>query len=290
MKTNRYISARASEPKTGVRGRSSLRRPIFYGWVVVATAALGLFFSGAPIVVYSFGVFLKPFTQEFHVGRGAISLAFTLHNFVGASCAPFAGRLVDRLGAKRVIVPGLVLLGLILISALMIGSHLWQLYVFYLALAPVTLGTTPIPYSALISRWFDRRRGLALGLIMFGMGVGTVVMPPTVQQLISHFGWRMAFACVGCAILVIPIAVVAIFLKEDPKQMGLQPDGDERSANDVGGAENGIGLEWPQVFRTRTFWLMVSAFVLAGGSMHACILHMPALLSDLGLTSENAAL
>ena len=290
MKTSRYIFARAGEARASAGAHSSSCRPIFYGWVVVATAALGLFFSGAPIVVYSFGVFLKPLTQEFHVGRGAISLAFTIHNFIGAGCAPFAGRLVDRFGAKRVILPGLVLLGLILVSALMIGSRLWQLYVFYLALAPVTLATTPIPYSAVISRWFDRRRGLALGLIMFGMGVGTVVMPPTVQRLIAHFGWRMAFACVGCAILVIPIAVVAVFLKEAPQQMGLLPDGDERRANDIRGAENQTGLGWPQVYRTRTFWLMVSAFVLAGGSMHACILHMPALLSDRGLTAENAAL
>lgn len=290
MKNRRNAFARAGEAGRRSGLQSASRHPIFYGWVVVATAALGLFFSGAPIMVYSFGVFLKPLTHEFHVGRGAISLAFTIHNFIGASCAPFAGRLVDKFGAKRVILPGLLLLGLILVSALMIGSHLWQLYVFYLALAPVTLATTPIPYSAVISRWFDRRRGLALGLIMFGMGVGTVVIPPTVQRVIAHFGWRMAFACVGCAILVIPIAVVAVFLKEAPQQMGLLPDGDERRASDVSVAKNQTGLEWPQVYRTRTFWLMVSAFVLAGGSMHACILHMPALLSDRGLTAENAAL
>jgi MFS family permease len=281
-------------PKTGeqalVQTRSSSRSPIFYGWVVVATASLGLFFSGAPIVVYSFGVFLKPLTQEFHVGRGAISLAFTIHNFVGAGCAPFAGRLVDRLGAKRVIPPGLVLLGLILMSALLIGSRLWQLYMFYVLLAPVTLATTPIPYCTVIARWFDRRRGLALGLIMLGMGVGTVLMPPAVQQLIARFGWRMAFAIVGCAILVIPVAVVAVFLKDDPRQMGLLPDGVESRQNDPKNPENKSGLEWSEVYRTRTFWLMVSAFVLAGGSMHACILHMPALLGDRGLTAEKAAL
>jgi predicted MFS family arabinose efflux permease len=140
-----------------------------------------------------------------------------------------------------------------------------------------------------VSRWFDRRRGLALGLIMFGMGVGAVVMPPTVQRLIAQFGWRVAFAAIGCAILLIPIAVVTVFLKEDPKQMGLLPDGEERKAKDVN-AENQTGFGWPQIYRTRTFWLMVPAFALAGGSMHACILHMPALLSDRGLTAENAAL
>src|SRR5215472_7900157 len=129
---------------------------IFYGWVVVAVAAVGLFFSGAPIVVFSFGVFLKPLSQEFHTGRGAISLAFTIHNFVGAFCAPVIGWLVDRYGARKVVVPGLTLLAAVSISALAIGSHLWQLYLFYLILGPITAATTPVPYSAVISRWFDR--------------------------------------------------------------------------------------------------------------------------------------
>src|ERR687885_1866978 len=101
MKTSRYIFARAGEARMGAGARSSSSRPVFYGWVVVATASLGLFFSGAPIVVYSFGVFLKPLTQEFHVGRGAISLAFTLHNFLGALVAPLAGALIDRYGTER---------------------------------------------------------------------------------------------------------------------------------------------------------------------------------------------
>lgn len=107
------------------------QRRVFYGWVVVATSALALFFSGAPIVVYSFSVFLKPLSQEFQAGRGAISLAFTIHNFIAAFSAPVIGWLVDRYGARKVLIPGLALLALVLISALTIGSNLWQLYVFY---------------------------------------------------------------------------------------------------------------------------------------------------------------
>lgn len=267
--------------------------------------ALGLFFSGAPIVVHSFSVFLKPLSQEFHAGRGAISLAFTIHNFVAAFCAPVIGRLVDRHGARKVLLPGLALLFLTLMSALAIGSKLWQLYAFYLALGPITMATTPIPYSAVISRWFDRRRGLALGLIMTGMGVGTVVMPPVAQRLIANFGWRMAFAAVGCAILLIPIGIVGAFLKDDPKQKGLLPDGEQptetgtvanRQASGLppqqskGGIAGDPGMAWPDICRTRTFWLLIFAFFLVGASVHACSLHMAALLSDRGLTAQNAAL
>jgi MFS family permease len=264
------------------------RPRLFYGWVIVATAAFGLFFSGAPVVVFSFGVFLKPLAQHFHAGRGAISLAFTIHNFVGAFSAPVVGKLVDRYGARKVLIPGLLLLAVILLSALLIGTRLWQLYAFYFMLGFATVSTTPIPYGAVISRWFDRRRGLALGLVMFGMGVGAVLIPPLMQRLIASYGWRVAFAAAGTAILVIPIGVVAVFLKEDPGQKGLLVDGER--VERAGAPRELEGMEWAEIWRTRTFWVLVSAFFLAGAAVHACVLHMPALLADEGLTAQRAAL
>jgi MFS family permease len=193
---------------------------------------------------------------------------------------------VDRYGAKRVILPGLATMAMILISARIVGSQIWQLYVFYLALAPVTVMTTPLPYSAVISRWFDRRRGLALGLIMFGMGIGTVVMPVVAEKLIASFGWRNAFAIFGCVVLLLPIAVVGAFLKEDPANMGLLPDGDH--AGTAAGRQS-QGMEWGEIWRNRTFWLLNTAFFLTGASMHACILHMAALLGDRGFSAQRAA-
>lgn len=172
-------------------------------------------------------------------------------------------------------------------------------------MGPITAATTPIPYSAVISRWFDRRRGLTLGLIMIGMGVGTVVMPPVAQRLIANFGWRTPFASVGWAILLIPIGVVRAFLQDDPKQKGLLQDGGEKAVTGAimdgqapglpaqqskGGIAGNPGVEWPEIWGTPLFWLLISAFFLAGASVHACVLHMAALLNDRGLTAQNAAL
>lgn len=231
-----------------------------------------------------------PLTREFHAGRGAISLAFTMRNLIQVVCAPLVGGLVDRYGAKRVLLPGLALFALTLISAQLIGSNLWQLYCFYLLLAPITVMTTPIPYSSVISRWFDRQRGLALGLMMLGMGLGTVVMPPLMQRLITDFGWRFAFGAVGLMILLIPIPFIAILLKEHPADKGQLPDGEQVSAGGIFPAPLDPGMAWPEIWRTRTFWMLISAFALAGASVHACVLHLPALLSDRGLTLQQAAM
>lgn len=94
----------------------SPRPRIFYGWWVVTVASVGLFLSTGSIVVLSFGVFVKALSQYFHVGRAAISLAFALHNVIGASCTPLFGRMIDGVGARRVILTGTALFGLILLS------------------------------------------------------------------------------------------------------------------------------------------------------------------------------
>ena len=118
--TVHFLEDRSVNPKPS-------RPRFFYGWVVVSTSALGLFFGAFPIVVSSFAVFFKPYIQEFHATRAAISLAILIHNIGAGSLATWIGRLTDRFGARKVIVPGLGILGVILISAEVIGSKLWQL-------------------------------------------------------------------------------------------------------------------------------------------------------------------
>ncbi|HLJ79387.1 MAG TPA: MFS transporter [Acidobacteriaceae bacterium] len=270
----------------------------FYGWTVVATAAVGLFFSAAPIIVYSFGVFLKPMADSFHVGRGAVSMAFMIHNVVSACCAPLVGYLIDRYGARRVVLPGLVALAAVLVSAELIGSRLWQLYAFYLALGATGVATGPVPYSAVTARWFDRRRGIALGLIMFGIGIGSTVVPPLAQHLIARLGWRSAYACWGVATLLIPLGLVSALLVDGPEKRGLLPDGAEAAGTEadrsglrgLASAPVAPGMEWREIWRTRTFWLLITSFMLAGAAAHACVLHIAALLNDRGLSAQSAAL
>jgi MFS family permease len=266
---------------------------VFYGWWVVATAALGLCLGAAPIVVFSFGVFFKPLSQEFHAGRAAVSLAFSLQNLTAAACAPLIGRLIDRLGARRVILPGTAIFGLILLSNKTLGAGIGYLYVFFIALGIIQGCTSPLSYSTVVSHWFNRHRGLALGFMMAGISLGAIGVPLAAQRLIAMFGWRMAYVASGCAALLISLPVAAGFLKGDPKEKGLLPDGVIPAEGTARGLveERKIeeGLSWHDIWHTSTFWLLISAFFLAGASVHACVLHMPALLTDRGVSAQGAA-
>jgi MFS family permease len=268
----------------------SERPRFFYGWWIVVVSAIGLGLGYAPIIVYSFGVFIKPLTQELHSNRASISLAFTLANLLQSVSSPLAGRLADRFGARRVILLSTVILAVLLVSSHLVSAKLWDFYVFYGLLGFVGSGPAPIPYVKVISRWFDRRRGLALGLTMFGIGSGAILMPALAQRLIARLGWRSTYTVIGLLVLVVSVPVVAFFLKESPEEMGLLPDGAIAVRQAAEKQNTGEGMAWRDARRSKAFWLMVGAIFLVGASVHGCVLHLVPLLSDQGVSSNRVAL
>ena len=263
---------------------------MFYGWWIALTGALALFLSTATIVIFPFGIFARAIAGEFHSGRAKISLAFTIHNLTAALCFPLAGRLVDKYGPRRVLIPSMTLLGLILVSSRFLSGSLWQLYVFYFALGAVAGSAGAMSYTVVISHWFDRRRGLALSVMMVGMALGAIVIPPVAQKLVQTLGWRTSYSVFGIAILLIPLPLVATLLKETPESMGLLPDGAAGAHASKPAALNEIGLTLRETVRTSAFWIMAGVFFLVTASVHACFIHLPAVLADRGATAQVAAL
>jgi MFS family permease len=264
-------------------------RAFFYGWWVVFACAVGLFW-GVPVTVFSFTVFLKPLMQEFHAGRAAVSLAFTLHLVVGALSNPLAGWLIGRYGARKVVLPAAAIFGTLLLSATAFSASLWRLYIFYAALGFVIPGVGPLPYGCVVSHWFDRRRGLALGLMMVGIGSGAMIMPAFAQQLVARFGWRAAYVILGGAVLLISIPVAAAFIKEKPQDLSLLPDGARPKSSTAGQETAAQGLSAHDAWRTATFWVMVCAFFLVSVSVQGCLVHTTAMLRDRGINAQRAAL
>jgi MFS family permease len=259
---------------------------LFSGWRVVAAAALGLFW-GVPIMVYSFTAFLKPLMKDFQAGRAAVSLAFTLQLIVGALSAPLAGWFIGRFGPRKVILTATAMFGTLLVFNRAFSGTLQHFYFLYAALGLLIHGMGPMPYGHVISHWFDRRRGLALGLMMAGIGCGAIIMPVLASGLIGRFGWHAAFTILGSLVLLIPIPVVAAVLKEKPQPLGLLPD-EVRT----GAAKLGIGLPGlsrHDASRSRTFWILVCAFSLVSVSVQGCLVHMAPMLIDDGLTTQTAS-
>jgi MFS family permease len=261
----------------------------FYGWWIVLTSAVGLFW-GVPITVYSFSVFLRPVMQEFHVGRAAVSLGFTVQLFVAALCTPWTGWLLDRYGARKVILPFTALFGAVLISNRVFSGRLWQFYFFYAALGFFVHGLGPVPYGYEVSQWFDRRRGLALGLMMLGIGGGAIIMPSLAQQLITRFGWHTAYTILGSAVWLVAVPTVAGFLKERPQDLGLLPDGARVGDAVEETKADRPGLLAKEAWRTTTFWFLACAFFLVSASVQGCVVHLAAMLGDRGIKAQTAAL
>jgi sugar phosphate permease len=182
-----------------------------------------------------------------------------------------------------------------------VGTGLWQLYLLFAVLGvAMASGPAPVPYGVVISHWFNRHRGLALGLSMMGIGIGSVVVPILAQHLITSFGWRSALTIFGVAVLLLPLPIVAALLQNDPAQRGLQPDGDEKTPASTllpqdkkGMDKQGLdkqGLSWHEIWHSQIFWVLITIFSLAGASVHGAVLHMSAIFTDRGITAERAAM
>ncbi|MBV8056313.1 MAG: MFS transporter [Deltaproteobacteria bacterium] len=264
---------------------------VFYGWWVVLAAGVGLALHIGPIIVSTFGVFFKPLSQEFGWSRAEVSLAFSLLNLEGIVVVPVIGRLVDRLGARRVIVPSVLFFGLGIMSLYFLTASLWHFYALYLVLGVGGGGTSPVGYSKVIAHWFDKKRGLALALAISGVSLGGFIMPPLAQALITAVGWRQAYVVLGLLTVAGTLPVVGLLLKESPQLMGLAPDGGP--GTDAGRAASQgqeYGLRGAEAWHTAAFWLMAGAFFLVSVSFLGFYIHLVPLLTDRGVSPQSAAL
>src|SRR5438874_103603 len=183
-------------------------------WWVVVGAVTGLFVCNGPVLTFTFGVFLKPIMADMGWDRGTTSFAMAFGGVVSALMVPVLGWMMDRWTIRRVALPGIVLYAALL---WLLGLSPHSLLIFMLLFALVEGASsiqTPLGYAKAIAAWFDRRRGLALGIAMSGIGLGGFVMPQLAQFLIDRVGWRGAYASFGLLTLVIAFPAVALWIRE----------------------------------------------------------------------------
>jgi MFS family permease len=284
--------------------RSSPPPRLFYGWIVTACAFLVLFLTYG--IQYSFGVFLPAMLNELGWQRAEIAGAFSLYGMVYSGCSWFSGRLTDSQGPRFVITLGGVFLGCGVIATSQVSAK-WQMYLFYGFIAAIGMSSAFIPCNATVVKWFQRKRGLALGLASSGSSSGILICPPLAAICISHYGWRPVYLMCG-VILFISLIIIARFMVRSPELMGLAPDGDpviaptqtvhpERSAGEVEGRTNAIphpillsGWSFQEARGFSAFWLLGLVFIIMLLTVSAPFVHIVAFAQDLGFSSAQGAL
>jgi MFS family permease len=247
------------------------------GWRVAAASGVGVLVGFGSLLVYTFGIFLKPLTEEFGWSRQAASLAFGIAAIMIAACSPALGYLLDRVGARRIILPCMAVFGCAFASLALLTRHLWHLYAVFAILGAVGSGTAHLAFTRAVSTWFDRRRGMALALVMTGGAVGAIVLPPAAQALIQSLGWRAAFALLGATVLAVALPVVVPLVRERP---GVGP---------ANRAETG-GASVAQATKSRAFWILIVVLFLFSIGQNGALAHLSALLTDRGVSPHNAAI
>lgn len=174
--------------------------PRYSGWSVTLASSVGVLFSFASILVFTFSIFLKPLAAEFGWSREAISVAFAVAALMIAACSPLIGWLLDRFGPRRVILPCTAVFGCAFASLALLTRDPWRLYAVFLILGAVGNGTAQLAHSRAVSTWFERKRGRAFALLMTGSAVGATLWPPAAQWFIRILGWRGAYAAMGALI------------------------------------------------------------------------------------------
>src|SRR6185436_6673316 len=220
------------------------------GWRVMWACAAAAFFASTPYQV--FAVFLLPVSGEFSWSRESASGAYAVMAVSAAAAAPLVGRLIDRIGARPVILLSMTVVGLAVASLSMLTASLSHLYGVSIAIGVATIGASAVAHSRVIFVWFDVHRGRARGLMVAGGMGSAIVLPPAAVNLIRFFGWRAAWFVLGMLIVVVGVPLVAKFLQDRTR---------------VSGAGGVVvpGASVAEAIRSRLFWTLMAT--IFGASM-----------------------
>ncbi len=255
--------------------------------VVAVFLVIGITLYG---IHFSFGVFFKSIESEFGLTRAATSAILSANMILAGLWSFFAGWALDRYGPRLVV----MFMGLFTGLSLVLTSQataVWHLFFTYSLLLGMGTGALYVVPMSAVSRWFDRKRGLALGLASLGIGLGTVIMAPFATYLITGLTWQRAYLIIGLIawVVVLPLSQL---LKRDPADVGALPDGRRNDAQNPGagiGDPNRAQAPFSVLLRTRSFGFLVSIWVLFAFCLFLVVTHLVPHITDIGFSPAQAA-
>ncbi len=268
-----------SEPALPVEDPPPAARSEFgRAWGVIVAAAVGVGLGTTGLPIYTTGQFIRPLGDAFGWSRSAVAGGLILLTIGSVLTAPFVGGLIDRFGVRRVAMTAMAGLSIGYFALTLHGGWLGGYYLGWAALAVLGAGTSPIVWTRAVASWFDRSRGLALGITLCGTGITAVVGPGITGGIISAYGWKAGFYALAAAQLIIGLPLVfLLFRARDP--------GASRSGADIALA----GLTLGQAVASSRFWRLIAAFFLIAVVVGGLIVNLPPMLSDRHMDPAQAA-
>jgi len=272
-----------------VAASAALQR--YYPWLVIGIA----FFTVA--VAFgtrnAFSVFLVAVIQEFHWSRGLASGALMLGSVMWTLSAPVIGMLLDRFGPRIVLPLG----ALIMAAGFVISGFAHSIVEFYIGMGVfMGVGFAALPMTAhatFLSNWFIRKRGMAIGAVASGIGLGILLVVPSTQWLITAYGWRAAFFVLAGLLALVVAPLNFCFQRQRPGEMDLKPDFGAAPAQDSAARTKAAGVGGPtlkEALRTGRFWAFAVGVLAGAIPLHLVLIHQVAAVSDAGFAKEQAAL
>jgi len=255
------------------------RAGLFPGWRVVIGSGCGLAFGSVIFASGGFSQLASAWGKEFAWTQPQLAKAATLFLFLQMVTYPAVGWLLDRWGTRKVACASIVLFALSLVALSRIGNSLGQFYAAFALIGLVSAGTNVVSYARAISLWFDRKRGLALGLAAGCQAFGGILVPMLAARLIAAFGWSSAVLALAAVQLLFCLPLVGLLVKDSPAPYGLAPDGDPPGGPGAARAKALFGPTRSAILRSAIFWKLALSFAVMGLIVYALAINVVFILS-----------
>lgn len=253
-------------------------RGIFYGWIIVLCGGV-LLALGIGMFASTTSMFVRPVCESLGFSRGAFTFYVTIVLVTATLLMPFYGRLIQKIGVKKILLAAVVMLGLV-VTAFSFSTKLWHFYALAVVNGLFVNGISFMSIGVLVSAWFKDKKGLATGLAYAGSGLGGAIMIPVVGRIIEAASWRWAYRFMAITGIALMVPVIIFLVKNTPEEIGLRPLG--RKETEEAGQEDSASFTFKEALLSGKFLPLLIAFFFIGIFSSASNTHSSAYLSDLG--------
>jgi MFS family permease len=257
---------------------------------LVFAVMIGLATGIASVNLFAVQIFQKPITEEFGWTQTQYTGVILVGTVITVLSSPLIGWLFDRRGVQLFAIGCTIVFGLVLMSLYFLTPSFLHFYGLFALIPILGAGTSSVAYARVIARWFDARRGQALGAALAGIGIGGAVLSAVTQELIQEVGWRGAYLGLGALQLLVTLPLLLIFLKDTPEEAGVGVDGAALGAAQAAKAvSTPFGYSMAQIFRLSRFWWMFAAFLVLAMGIGGVMLQLVPIMIARGVPPMQAA-